>query len=144
MINSDQNLGVIFSDDFIKQLPEIDNFYNTSVVMLCKYNTTPSIKLRNQIELWFSLLPVEDKADILARIRSLNYKEHDSAFYELLFHQYFLEEGWKIEMHPLLSGLTPDFKVVTKKNLEFYVEVVGLFRGKDEEKRDKIYLLIWV
>ena len=140
--NEKKELNVVFSEEFIKKLPGVDNFYNPSVVVLGKYNTSQSIKLREQVERWFCLLPDKCKADIKARLRSLNNKIHDSGFYELLFHQYFLEEGWKVEKDPVVDGLTPDFSIITDNSLKFYAEVFGLYKTKDAEEKDKNFRVI--
>ena len=122
----------VFDQNFINQLPSFDKFSNPSVVALCKRNEPSLDAFRSQIEKWFQNLPENQKADMYSRLRSLDDRQHLSAFYELLFHQYFLEENWKIQKHPSINGQTPDFIVdIPSQNINFFLEVATLM---DEDK----------
>jgi len=112
----------VFDQNFINQLPSFDKFSNPSVVALCKRNEPSLDAFRSQIEKWFQNLPENQKADMYSRLRSLDDRQHLSAFYELLFHQYFLEENWKIQKHPSINGQTPDFIVdIPSQNINFFL-----------------------
>ncbi len=113
---------MIFDSNFINSLPRATNLDNPHVVALCKHKELSN--LRNQIEGWFANVPDEDKPDLKARLRSKDNGQHIGAFYELLLHQFCLEEGWHTELHfSTDSGLKPDLHIITKENQEFFLEV---------------------
>jgi len=126
----------VFDKNFIDSLPSFDKFSNSAVVALCK-RKEPSIKaFRAQIEKWFLNLPDQEKNDMCSRLRSKDDKQHLSAFYELLFHQYCLEEGWEVSKHPSVGSQTPDFLITTQNGTEFFLEVATLM-DKEETKRNE-------
>src|SRR5207249_3588693 len=47
--------------------------------------------LRSQIESWCANLPVKEWKDLVARFTSDDDRSHLSAYFELMFHQFFLE-----------------------------------------------------
>lgn len=125
----------VFDEEFIKTLPAFDKFDNPAAVMVCRYPEEEMFHMRHFIEKWFQRLPEKEKADIYSRLRSLNDKnlDHQSAFWELLLHQFSIEEGWAVTKNPIVeNGLTPDFYIQTKENFELYLEVYSLGRGDEE------------
>jgi hypothetical protein len=130
----------VFDQKFIEQLPSFDKFSNPSVVALCKRNEPSLDAFRSQIEKWFQNLPENQKNDIYNRLRSLDDSQHLSAFYELLFHQYFLEENWKIQKHPLINGQTIDFVIdVPAQNIGFFMEVATLMEEEKIRQNEERY-----
>lgn len=129
---------VLYDKKYINELPDIDKYENPKSLILCK-QSDPSIKdLRNKIEKWYQNIPDAQRADIYHRLRSLKDEEHLSAFYEVLFHQYFYEEKWEIEMHPKIDGQTPDFYVKLQDGNDFYCEILVMLKNeksKNEAKR---------
>ncbi|MCD6539281.1 MAG: hypothetical protein J7K37_01050 [Candidatus Omnitrophica bacterium] len=126
----------VFDKKFIESLPSFDKFSNPAVVSLCK-RKEPSIKaFKAQIEKWFLNLPDQEKADVYSRLRSKDDKQHLSAFYELLFHQYCLEEGWEVKKHSSVEGQIPDFLITTQNGIKFFLEVATVM-DKEEMKRNE-------
>src|SRR5437016_3330556 len=70
--------------------------------------------IRDLLECWFLHLPESAKADIRARFRSRDNAQHQSAFYELFWHELLTASNFDVEVHPELSdaATNPDF--VTK------------------------------
>lgn len=122
----------IFDRNIINKLQALDKFANPSVVFLCQSGEPSLDVFRMQIERWFQNLPSNQKADMYQRLRSLDDRQHLGAFYELLFHQYSLEENWKISKHAKINGVTPDFFIeVPEGAISFYMEVATLM---DDER----------
>lgn len=124
---------MIFDKAFIEKLPNLNYYYNPHVVALCKM---PHLeKLRQQIEAWFENIPTTEQADIKARLRSMDDGQHLGAFYEVMLHQFCLEEGWQTEMHHVLEGgLVPDLKLTTLDKQELLLEVYTQLDPEDERK----------
>jgi len=94
---------------------------------------------KKQIEKWFENLPDSEKVHFLSRFKSKNDREHLSAFFELMWNQFFYEEKWKITPHPSISGVSGkvDFFIENTKQ-DFYFEVVTVFQDLEREKREKL------
>lgn len=128
----------LFDEAFIKRLPPLDKFSNPMIVALCRRGELEAF--RAQIERWFQNLPEDQKADMYSRLRSLD--DHLSAFYELVFHQYFLEEGWKVQKHPVVNGQKPDFFIEMPSNhASFFLEVTTIL-GKEKLQRERFNTLL--
>ncbi|MBI2560715.1 MAG: hypothetical protein HYW14_06250 [Planctomycetes bacterium] len=127
----------VFDQDFINQLPTPAMLPIPSVVALCKSNEPSEEVLRAQIEKWFQNLPEDQKADMYGRLRSLDDEQHLSAFYELLFHQYCLEEGWSIQKHPSINKQNPDFLVEVTNQGSFFLEVITLMEKEGSRQNKK-------
>lgn len=129
----------LFPDNFIAKLPNIKRFVNNPlIVFLLKSDKEALQKLKDQLEIWFSNIPQGHKRDIANRIRSINNKQHLAAFYELVWHQFFIEEGHSLIIHPLLpNGKHPDFKIVPKKYLDFFFEVATVFEERERASKEK-------
>lgn len=80
--------------------------------------------IRDLLEQWFERLPNDAKADIRARFRSRDDVQHQSAWFELFWHELLRCCGYDVEIHPTLADVTatPDF--LTKRNgvSQFYLE----------------------
>lgn len=131
-----QNKYELFPQDFIKALPAVKEVNNPLIVGLLRYNNSKAVKLRQQVEKWFKNVSPEEKVELGARLRSKDDRQHLPAFYELMLHQFFLEEGYKIIKHPLLGDKRPDYLISSEKGKPvFFLEIVTVFQ---DEKRTKL------
>lgn len=90
--------------------------------------------VRGLIEQWFSHLPVENRSELRARLRS---EEFDSAFFELFLHELFLRLDCEMHIHPPSVGgkrTRPDFLVTDPTGDKFYAEAV---LATDEPRSEK-------
>ena len=97
-----------------------------------------------KIEEWFQSLPDNVKPDILGRLRSISSNQHFSAYYELVFYQFFKSMGYSVAIHPKLTEGEPDL-LVTGKNLDkpVIIEVATVFDDpywKEEERKFNLIL----
>lgn len=132
-------MNKLFPKSFISKLPDLKRFVvNPLIVFLLKSDKDALQKLRNQLDTWFNNVPQEHQNDIANRIRSWDNKQHLAAFYELVWHQFFIEEGWNPTIHPLLpNGKRPDFKVFPKNYSDFFFEVATVFEEKEKATQEK-------
>ncbi len=93
-------------------------------------------KIRVELDEWFSEYPVEHAADLRARFRSADPRQHFPAWWELYLFRLFRRLGFHIAVHPDVSSTTarPDF-LITRGNERTYVEAVAVFSGIVEEGR---------
>lgn len=97
----------------------------------------PFVFIKNQLEEWIRNIGSKKRKDILGRLVSFRDKEHLSAFFELMWHQFLFEEGYKIKIEPRLkNGKRPEFFVVSR-NQDFYFEVVASFADEELQKKIK-------
>lgn len=105
---------------------------------LCLGKNQEVIAQRNQIESWLKNVPKKKRKDIVARLARWDDIDHLSAFFELMWHQFFLEEGYKVQNEPVLgNGKTPEFLVDSEKG-SFLFEVITAFDEKNLHKKKKI------
>ncbi len=136
---------MLYDESFINQLPPIMPFENPWLVGICRFEKNK--ELLQLLEKWFSNLPREHRTRFRNRLRSLKDSEFVSAFYELVAHQYCLEEGWQVEYEPKQqSGKSPDFLVTTKTGYKFILEVATIFDSADikntNDKKEEVTLAI--
>jgi hypothetical protein len=81
--------------------------------------------IRELLERWFDQLPRAAQAYIRARFRSCDKAQHQSAFFELYWHELLRVSGNDIEIHPVLpdAATNPDFLVLRNHTPQFYFEV---------------------
>lgn len=134
-MSTDKKLA-LFPKEYIDNLPSILPFSNPSVVYLLKSKNPVIIKLCSQLENWFTNIPVKHKNDLLSRLRSKKDRQHIPAFYELMWHQFFLEENYKPHIHSEIEGTKkcPDFLVKALDGKSFYFEVATIFENIQREK----------
>lgn len=101
-------------------------------------------EVRHVQEEWFAHLPIDNRADLRARFRSSDDRQHVGAFWELYLHELFTRLGFAARLHPALQSETtnPDL-LVDRDGDSFYVEAVAL-TDKDAEyqstrRRGNIY-----
>ncbi len=80
---------------------------------------------RDLLETWFEHLPGNAQADVRGRFGSRNEVSHQSAFFELFWHELLRRSGYDVEIHPAIAGVTtnPDFLASRGGVPQFYVEV---------------------
>lgn len=80
-------------------------------------------QVRELIETWVAKLDVSARPDIVGRLRSPDYPQHASAYWELYLHETFIRSGFQVTVHPAVAGSSrqPDF-LVTRGSEAFYVE----------------------
>ncbi len=94
--------------------------------------------LRQLIEKWYKNLPEEHKPKFKNKLKSLEDEVFIPTLYELVTHQYCLEEGWTIEYEPkVVTGKNPDFLVTTKSGYKFILEVATTMDSKDIKTSNK-------
>lgn len=133
------NNPIIFTPERIEWAKkEIKSWSSPRFVFLAANTSSPMVGFHGQIEKWIqNIQEPNERKDFISRFTSKDDKAHLSAFFELMWNQYFFEEHWNIERHPLLSNnKKPDFKV-TSPNQEFYFEVVTAFPEKVESKNQQ-------
>ena len=80
--------------------------------------------IRQKCELWFEHFPVQHQSDLRSRFRSTDNRHHGGAFFELFLHELLIRLGCKIQVHPEVGGLTPDF-LVNHGDQRFYLEATS-------------------
>jgi hypothetical protein len=101
-------------------------------------------RIRAKLDEWFSTYPASGKDELADRFRGIDRIAHSSAFFELLLHQFLLQLGCTIELHPELGHTTkrPDFLVDDGNGSRFVLEATIADDGKQamaDARRD--YLL---
>jgi len=122
--------------EFIASLPDVTTYNNTHVTALCRYKHLKVLK--EQVEEWFKNIPSSEQADLAARLRSKDDGQHLGAFYELMLHQFCLEEGWQINLHKAInSKLKPDINIKTEKGKKFLLEIATQLDEQEYRTADK-------
>src|SRR5437016_5883053 len=82
------------------------------------------VAVRNLLETWFDQLPEAARPDVRGRFRSVDDAQHQSAWYELFWHETLRRSGYNLEIHPRLNGVTtnPDFLAKFCNLPRFYFE----------------------
>lgn len=132
---------MVFDDDFVKNLPPARVYGNPWSLAICKLPQNHTT--RQLIEKWFLNLPVKHQPSFKLRLTSLDDTESKSAYYELITHQYAIEEGWHVEYEPELpSGYKPDLLVTTQTGDKFIIEVTTVFDSdlvaKSESAKEEV------
>lgn len=129
----------LFGKEYVSQLPKMGKFRTPHFIFLAKMHGKGINTLRLQMERWLKNIPNEHQSDIISRIRSRDDKYSYPAFYELMWHQFLLEEGWKAEIHPTIGADPhhPDFKVTTSPGDIFYLEISTVFAQMDRRIQDQ-------
>ena len=79
---------------------------------------------RQKCELWFERFPVQHQSDLRSRFQLTDNRHHGGAFFELFLHELLIRLGCKIQVHPEVGGLTPDF-LVNHGDQRFYLEATS-------------------
>lgn len=91
--------------------------------------------IRNLLDKWFSNYPKDAQSEFIARFRSSDDIQHQSAFFEFYLHALLTKLGFKIEVHPYVPDQTthPEFLVLRDNSPCFYLEAT-LASGPSEER----------
>ena len=113
-------------DKNIKRVDRYAYYSESHFEFLNKSNKPVFHEIRNKMENWIENYPIEERDELISRIRSNNDQHFLSAFFELVLHQLFLTLGFKIEVHPQIDNIEkhPDFLISDKNKNEFYLEAV--------------------
>lgn len=129
----------LFDRDFIDSLPPLGVYYIPSVVMACRHLHT----FRKRLKDWFSHAEDKDKADLKARLRSLDDTKHLGARYELAVFEYCRHRGLKPRRNPDFNGLTPDYLIELPNGQPCVLEVATVFKQSDNAYgEDQIHELL--
>ena len=65
-----------------------------------------AVKVRSELEGWFSRYPEAERYEVRQRFRSKNDSQHRSAFFELFLHELLMQLGCRVEIHPTMTQTT--------------------------------------
>jgi hypothetical protein len=123
-------------DDFERSDPRPAKYGEDSFAFFNRADGRFWSRVRDELEVWFSSYPSDEAADLRARFRSDDPRQHHAAWWELYLHRLFACAGWSIEVHPDVAGSThPDFRL-TRGTDAFYLEALTVFSGIVEEGRN--------
>jgi len=90
-------------------------------------------RVRDETDTWYADFP-DDNRDLRNRFRKDEKDQHLAAWWELYMHRLFRRLGYKVEVHPDLSGARskPDF-LVSEESAGLYVESAAIFNSDDIE-----------
>lgn len=93
-------------------------------------------RVRAHLECSYAAFPDEHKLGLASRLRHDDEHQHLPAWWELYIFTLFNNLGYRVEVHPDLTGSTrkddrPDF-LVTKGPISMYVEAAVVFNGYNE------------
>ncbi len=86
-----------------------------------------SFKVREFLNHWITQLPEDEAREVIARIKSGDKKNFESATFELILFSIMSKLGCSLQIHPDLgNGSTkhPDFLITTPEGDKFYLEAV--------------------
>ena len=92
-------------------------------------------RLRKMLQRWIDRLPPEHQSAFVSRMRhdgrgsATEEISFQGAFFELFLHEFLLGTGGKVEVAPLIHGLTPDFGVAEEKlgrTIDYVVEATNV------------------
>jgi hypothetical protein len=74
--------------------------------------------------MWFEHLSADAQADVRGRIRSRDEAQHQSAFFELYWHELLRCSDFEVETHPQVPNVAsnPDFLAHRDGEPQFYLE----------------------
>lgn len=81
--------------------------------------------IRQLIADWLRHVPAEHRTDLRRRLQGKNDDEFESAFWELYLHEAYRRSGYRLTIHPEITGSTqhPDF-LIENDSTRFYLEAV--------------------
>ena len=76
------------------------------------------VAIRNMLEQWFCRYPEVVAADLRARFRSNDDRQHQGAFFELYLHELLHSLQFTVEVHPRVNATDnrPDFLILRNGN----------------------------
>ena len=111
-------------DDFVR-VEMRPRRQNEGAFQYLNISTRPFVcAVRELLEEWFGHLPEDSRADIRGRLRANDEIQHQSAFFELFWHELLLRSGYEVEIHPVLGDVQtrPDFLARRGGERQFFLE----------------------
>ena len=93
-------------------------------------------RLRRMLQRWIDRLPSEKQVAFISRMRhdgrgsATEERNFQGAFFELFLHEFLLGAGGKVDVGPLMRGLTPDFGVAEASpegTINYIVEATNVY-----------------
>lgn len=118
---------MLLFDDVVRYDPSPADHLESHFPFINRVATPYWAEVRRVLELWFAHLPASECADLRARFRSSDDRQHVAAFWELYLYELFTRLGFAVRLHPPLThqSTNPDM-LVERKGDSFYVEAVAL------------------
>ena len=93
--------------------------------------------IRRLIEDWLAEYPSSHRAELVARLKTTNDVQFQSAFFELYLHHLFRFAGAKVTVHPYRGRgkRRPDFRVLFPNGQPFLVEAVTVTEESAEDRK---------
>ncbi len=124
--------------NILKAEKRIKPWISSNFDRLALHKDETSIFFKNQLESWIKNIEKNKKRDLIGRLTSYSNTDNISAFFELMWHQFLVEEKYKVKIEPELeNGRKPEFLVKTE-NQNLYFEVFSVVGNEDGELQKKI------
>lgn len=97
-----------------------------------------AVKARVLLDKWLARHPEgTDKEELRGRLRSSDYENFRSGFFELFLHELFLKLNCQVEVHPLMpqTNNKPDFLITEESGNQYYVEAVAVSYKPSAQRR---------
>ncbi|HLF44528.1 MAG TPA: hypothetical protein VJA46_13530 [Acidimicrobiia bacterium] len=125
-------------DDFDRTDPSPASHLEDHFTFLNRVATPYWERVRALLAAWMDRLPDEDRADLVARMRSGDRRQFLGAFWETYLFVSFERLGFGLTTHPQVPGSSrrPDFRIETNDG-SAYVEATVASASNDEVARDR-------
>ncbi|MPZ68791.1 MAG: hypothetical protein GEU71_04600 [Actinobacteria bacterium] len=96
------------------------------------------------VDEWYQRIPVDERGDLKSRFQSKDSLSTHAAFWEIYLHEALLRHGFKVTVHPPISGSvrSPDFLAESHAS-SFYLEATCYFEkdrtSAEERRRERLY-----
>lgn len=89
-----------------------------------------------RFEEWFSHIPPDHQEKLAGRLRSINDRQFLGAYFEVVFHEFLRQRGYRVTIHPDIGQTSgrPDFLVSNDNS--FYLEVATRFHSPEIAKKE--------
>lgn len=126
-----QLFGNIYRD-YDGPMQRMEGFYT----FLNRSARQESKKMRELLELWFSMYPQDEHFELQRRFEN----NDEAAFFELFLYALLKKFGCEVIIHPSKEGANdkhPDFFVVPPDGNDFYTEAVVVYEGSQEDQQSQ-------
>lgn len=95
-------------------------------------------RVRAKLEEYFTVYSNSGESDLRERFRSIDDRQHVSAWWELYIFTLLSRCGYKVALHPTVSGTNgrPDF-LMTGQGRRFYLEATVVFSGVEPDEENE-------
>ena len=132
----------VFTKDWLEQLKHRYEKPGISAPPVFRVATTSKFQpIRDEIENWFSSLPVASQEKLLINLRNPN--SFIQTYNELSIAGFLLQFNYEIEYENEIEGLTPDWLVRTIDKTEFIVEVFSRVVSNKEKLQQVQISELW-